>query len=165
MHIDDRLDDRLATGTAIYRSWASMKTGVMIWLWYLNAIYWFALLYLSEPEAFWAIIAYASIAPFIAVIAIRQRGLTRLSGFIHTPWLLFTIYLFLRLFTDVLGPALTPEIDAVYYWWLQVVFWSTLVCVLLDIWDIARWFNGERYVLGSVTAAMKGASKLAKTAP
>ena len=107
MHIDDRLDDRLATGTAIYRSWASMNTGVMIWLWYLNAIYWLALLYPSEPEALWALVAYVSIAPIIAVIAIGQRGLTRLSGLIHVPWLLYTIYLFLRLFTDVLGPALT----------------------------------------------------------
>lgn len=156
-------DMKLSTGRAAYRSWSSMKTWVMAWLWYLNIAYWVAILFLPRPEAFWALVSYVSIGPFIALMIISQRGLTRLSGLIHVPWIPFTAYLALRLFTDALGSRIGLVQYPLYFFWLQIVFWSTLVCVSLDVIDVIRWFAGERYVLGTPAAAAAGASKLART--
>lgn len=158
-------DASVPTGAAIFRSWKAMKTPVMIWLWYLNALYWVGFAYLAREEAVWVVAAYFAVAPIVTAMAIAQRGLTRLSGLIHLPWVPLVVYLFLRLFTDTLGPALTPAADGFYYWWLQVTLWSTAICVALDILDVIRWIGGERYVLGTPEAAAAGASKLARQAP
>jgi len=157
----EQLDPSLPLRTVALRSWWSMKTWVMVWLWYLNVLYWVGFFYLARPEAFWAIMAYLAVGPFVIALVSRQRGLTRLTGLIHLPWVPLLVYLWLRLFTDGLGPAPTPAGDPLYYFWIQLVFWSTLVCVALDIVDVMRWLAGERYVLGSPAAAAAGASKLA----
>jgi hypothetical protein len=149
-------------GTVAFRSWSSMKSWVMIWLWYLNALYWVAFFYLEQPEARWALLAYLFIGPIGMLLVRSQRGLTRLAGLMHLPWLFYLIYLGLRLFTGVLGEVAFEAVDAFYWYWLQAIFWSTLACVVLDIWDVVRWVRGERYVLGTAKAAAVGASKLAK---
>ena len=154
-------DSSLPLGTVALRSWKSMKTPVMVWLWYLNALYWVGFLYLPRPEAVWALAAYFAVGPLIAAMIISQRGLTRLAGLIHLPWVPLTAYLGLRLFTDLLGAPLAAADDAVYYFWMQLVFWSTLACISLDAIDVVRWLRGERYVLGTPAAAERGASKLA----
>jgi len=146
---------------AFHRSWRSMKGWVMAWLWALNVIYWLGLVFLPRPEAVWVLVAYAAVAPLIVVMARRQRGLTRLSGLIHLPWVPLALYLGLRLFTDLLGPALSSADGAAYVLWLQVLFWSTLVCLSADAFDVVRWFAGERFVLGTPAAHAAGASKLA----
>ena len=161
-HLATTFDPTIPTRTAALQSWLSMKTWVMVWLWYLNVLYWVGFAFLPQSEAHWALVSYAAIAPIVMVMMTRQRGLTRLSGLIHLPWLAFTVYLGLRLFSDVLGPAVSAEQQGVAYLvWLQVVFWSTGVCVVLDVVDVVRWFRGERYVLGTPAAHGVGASKLA----
>ncbi|MGB0513417.1 MAG: hypothetical protein ACPGJE_01100 [Wenzhouxiangellaceae bacterium] len=155
-------DSSIPTGQAAWQSWSAMQNWVMVWLWYLNVLYWVGFFYLSHAEAKWALISYAAIGPIVTVMIIKQRGLTRLSGLIHIPWLIFTVYLGLRLYSDALGPALTAADGGAFYAaWLHVVFWSTLICVVLDIIDVGRWFAGERYVLGTPAAQAAGASKLA----
>jgi hypothetical protein len=156
-----RFDPSLPLGTVAFRSWRSIKAPVMAWLWYLNVLYWIGFLHLGRDEAFWAVISYFAVGPLIALMVVTQRGLTRLSGLIHLPWVPFAIYLGLRLFTDRLGPPLSPADGLFYYAWLQVVFWSTCLCLLLDAVDVLRWIRGERYVLGSPEAASRGASRLA----
>lgn len=162
MQPPDTLDSNLSLRSAALRSWLSMKTGVMIWLWYLNLLYWIGFYYLPRPEAMWSTIAYLAIGPLIVAFMTRQRGLTRLSGLIHLPWVPLVTYLGLRLFTEWLGPRLSPMDDLGYYLWLQTVFWSTLICVFLDTVDVFRWLRGERYVLGSPAAVQAGACKLQK---
>lgn len=157
-----KFDPALPTGVVAFRSWRAMKTWVAVWLWYLNFIYWVAFFYLSHNEAHWAALSYVAVGPLIFFLIIRQRGLSRLSGLIHLPWLPFAAYLALRLFSDFLGPRLTPDADAFYYYWLQIVFWSTALCLAFDVVDVARWLGGDRDIIGSPAAAAKGASKLAK---
>ena len=157
----DSFDASIPLGTVIFRSWASMKNGVMAWLVYLNALYLAGFFFLDHAEAVWALISYASIGPIIVVMFVSQRGLTRLAGLIHIPWLCYLIYLALRLFTDSAG-ASSPT-GGLFDYWIQMVFWSTLVCVAFDIWDVYRWtFKHERYVLGTPAAAAADASKLAR---
>jgi hypothetical protein len=147
---------------AAYRSWSSMKTGVMVWLWFLNLLYWVAFAYWPRAEAVGVIVAYLAVGPLILWSLRRHRGLTRLSGLIHVPWVPFAAYLGLRLFSDQLGPRLSMEHDVLYYVWLQAVFFSTVVCLAFDAVDVVRWIAGERYVLGTPAAAAAGASKLAR---
>lgn len=161
MPLNDKFNADMPTAQAVLRSWLSMKTGVMLWLWYLNVLFWPSFYYLAKPEAVWIAAAYLAVGPIIAVIVSQQRGLTRLSGLIHLPWLPLLVYLAFRLFSDRQG-ALSVVHDPVYYLWLQLLFWSTLVCVALDTWDVFRWLRGERYVLGTPAAAEAGASKRAK---
>ena len=154
-------DDSLSDNAAAFQSWRSMKTWVMTWLWALNAVYWIGFYYLPRAEAIWAVVSYLAVVPIVSVMIREQRGLTRLTGLIHLPWVPYLAYLGLRLFTDMLGPSVASGGDNVYLIWLHVVFWSTLVCVALDVVDVVRWFTGERYVLGTPAAAAAGASKLA----
>jgi len=155
-------DPNIPTGKAALASWLSIKNWVMVWLWYLNVLYWIGFLFLSHAEAIWALVSYAAIGPIVTFMILKQRGLSRLSGLIHTPWLAFMIYLGLRMYTEVLGPSINVDTVGAYYAiWLHVVFWSTLICVALDIVDVARWFAGERYILGTPAAPAAGARKLA----
>ena len=155
-------DPSLPLYKVAYRSWASMKPGVMAWLWYLNAIYWIAFLYWPRGEAAGALASYLAVSLLIAWMISSQRGLTRLTGLIHLPWVPFVAYLGIRLFSDVLGERLSIEGDALYYIWLQIVFWSTSMCLVLDALDVVRWLAGERYVLGTPAAEEAGASRLAR---
>ncbi len=141
----------IATGIAVWRSWKSMKTWVMVWLWYLNVLYWLGLFWLDRPEAQWALISYVAIGPLIAGVVWPQRGFTRLSGLIHLPWLAYTLWLGLRLWTETPG--------GLYGIWLHVVFWSTALCLAFDIVDVVRWLRGTRYRLGTPAAVAAGASK------
>lgn len=151
----------IPTGQAAMQSWLAIKNRVMIWLWYLNILYWLGFFFLPHAEAFWALISYAAIGPIVGAMIIKQRGLSRLSGLIHIPWLIFSIYLGLRLYSGALGPAVTANAEEpLYVVWLYVVFWSTFVCILLDIFDVGRWFAGEKYILGTPAAHSAGASKL-----
>lgn len=163
MNLDPQatFDDSLPLSVVAFRSWRSIKTPVMIWLWYLNILYLLALLFLPRTEAVWALTAYLAVGPLIVIMIVLQRGLTRLSGLIHLPWVPLVAYLGLRLFTEQLGPQIGPEDDLVCWVWLQLIFWSTLTCITLDVVDVLRWFRGERYVLGTHAAASLGASKLA----
>lgn len=146
----------------VFRSWLSMKNGVMAWLWYLNVLYWAAFFQPGRAEAFWAALSYVAVGPILVLMVWRQGGLTRLTGLIHLPWLPFTGYLGLRLFTDALGPASSMADGTFYHLWLHGLFWSTLICLGFDVVDVIRWLAGERYVLGSPAAHAAGASKLAR---
>ncbi len=157
-----KFDPELPLRVAAFRSWRSIKTPVMVWLWYLNLLYAVGLFHLDRPEAFWAVMSWLAVGPLIAVVIVRQRGLTRLSGLIHLPWLVFTVWLGMRLFTGSAGAPLSPAQGAFYFYWLHLTFWSTLICVAFDIVDVIRWLAGERYVLGTPAAAARGASKLAR---
>lgn len=141
------------THSAIFRSWKSMKTWVMIWLWSLNAIYWPAFFWLDRVEARFALLAYFSILPFAAAIAVPQRGLTRLSGVMHLPFLVLVLWLSTRIFSNTY--------ESLYGVWLQTLFWATTICVAFDIIDVIRWFRGERYRLGTPDAVEMHASKAA----
>ena len=160
--LPDKFDSAWPIRKAAYRSWASMKTWVMAWLWYLNALYWVGFAYLERPEALWTIVSYLTVGPIIALMIVSQRGLTRASGLIHLPWVPYTVYLGLRLFTDRLGPALSFADGGLYAGWLHAVFFSTALCLAFDALDVARWLAGERYVLGTPAAHAAGASKLAR---
>lgn len=155
MSVSGEFAREIPTHRAIFRSWKSMKTWVMTWLWFLNAVYWPAFFWLDRIEARYAVVAYLMVLPFIVGLFVRQRGLTRLSGIIHLPFLVLIIWLFPRVFPSTH--------DGLYGLWLQTLFWATTVCVIFDAVDVVRWFRGERFRLGTPEAVAQRASKAAKS--
>jgi len=159
-HLPETFDRNWPLGQVAWRSWSSMKPGVMAWLWYLNALFWVAFYYLPRPEALWALVAYFAVGPVVWTMVVWQRGLTRLSGLIHLPWVPFVIWLGGRLYTDT---VLAGPDEGFYMLWLHVLFVSVVICLIIDVVDVARWWAGERYVLGTPAAAEVGASRLTAT--
>lgn len=159
-HPADAFDPDWPVGRVAWRSWLSMKPWVMVWLWYLNVLFWVAFYFLPAPEAVWALVAYFAVGPFVLGMVVWQRGLTRLSGLIHLPWMPFVIWLGWRLYTN--GVGLGPD-DGPYELWLHLLLISTTVCLVVDAIDVVRWWAGERYVLGTPAAAAAGASRLPRT--
>lgn len=153
-------DPNLPLSHVAWLSWSSMKPWVMAWLWYLNILFWMTFYYLPRLEAIWALVAYFAVGPLVWAMVASQRGLTRLSGLIHLPWVPFVIWLGWRLYTDTIlaGPD-----EGLYMLWLHVLFVSVVICLVLDVIDVVRWWNGERYVLGTPAAAKAGASRLTAT--
>lgn len=148
-------DASLATHIALFRSWKSLKPWVQIWLWFLNGLFWCALLWLDKTEARFALLAYVAVLPVGLAIIVPQRGLTRLSGLMHLPFLALVIWL--------APQVLSFQQGGLYGAWLQALFWANVVCVAFDAVDVIRWIKGERYRLGTPQAVAAGASNAAKT--
>lgn len=146
-------------GGRIVRSWASLETWVKMWLFWLNAVFLGALLFVDTPIGRWTVLAYLGAAPFLASMMIAQRGLTRLLGLAHLlPWAPLLAYLLLRVATGRLGPQLTSTSDPALFGYVCLLLLTLTVCLGFDFYDVVRWLRGERYVLGSDEAHRAGAS-------
>ncbi len=139
-----------------------MKTWVKVWLFFLNFVFLGSLAFLDDPIGRWTAIAYVAAGPLLMAIMVAQRGLTRLLGVAHlVPWTPLVAYLTCRFVSTTAGPMLVPESGALF-WYSLVLLASVLVCLAFDVYDVARWLRGERFVLGSAEAFRAGASKLAR---
>lgn len=160
-----RLPDQLSIWRAIGASWMAMKTGVKVWLFFLNGIFLLACFFLHRPSAQWILLGYLASGPLLLGFMVYQRGLTRLLGLAHLiPWIPLGIYLVLRLTTGAAGPRLTFGRAPVYTGYVVVLLAAMGICLVLDVIDVVRWWRGERYVLGSPRAAEVGASYRASVA-
>jgi hypothetical protein len=162
-----RLNAQLTTFQAIVVSWLAMKTWVKVWLFALNAVFIAAVLFWPEPLAKATILAYVASGPLLAAFMIGQRGLTRLLGIAHlVPWIPLALYVALRLTSDGLaGPRILPANDPALFAYAVLLLASLTVCLALDLWDVGRWFHGQRFRLGSNAAADAGASRIAPAPP
>lgn len=152
----DHLAPGISRTRAIARSWLSMKPLVLAWLFLFNAVMLASVFQLQTTEGRMIVAAYVASGPWLAVIAIAQRGLTRLLGLAHLiPFLPLLAFMTSR------GAGLggQPAMNL-------TLFWLTLValaaCLALDARDVWRWFAGETFRLGSYNAAKKAASGLAR---
>jgi hypothetical protein len=144
----DHLPPHLSTMGAIAASWLSMKSRVKAWMCMVNLVFLGTLLFLPDPTANFMLAAYMASGPWLLAIMIAQRGLTRFLGVAHlVPWL----PLLLVLLTHI------RELP-VYYVVAAVVI---AICLAFDVYDLVRWFAGERFRLGAEAAARAGASILA----
>ena len=130
-----------------------MKPWVMAWLWFLNLVYLSALFWLDHPEARYTLVAYVAVFPIAVAIVIPQRGLTRLSGLMHFPFLILILWLAPRVFTSW-------PVD-LFNAWIILLFSTTAICIVFDIVDIFRWCRVERYRFGTPEAVRWNASKAA----
>ena len=143
----------------IAKSWMALKTWVKIWLLFLNIVLIGSFAFLHDPAGRWTAIAYIAAGPILVAIMVPMRGLSRILGLGHiVPWLPLLIYLGLRISSEAVGPQLTAKVNPVLFWYVMIVIATVGVCLALDVYDIIRWFRGEKYIIGSEEAFRAGAS-------
>lgn len=161
MEPDHEPPQNLGTIRAIGQSWLSMKTWVKMWLFFLNGVFLVSLYFWPRNEVKWILLAYIASAPLLFGFMVYQRGLTRLLGLAHLiPWTPLLIYLTIRLESGLTVTTTSTRMDATFYGYLVTLTACLVVCLALDLIDVIRWINGERYVLGTEEAARSNASKL-----
>lgn len=157
---DAHLSQSLTTTRAIMVSWLSMKTWVKVWLLAVNAAFVGAIAFWPSPLVKLTLAAYVASGPWLAAIAIAQRGLTRLLGMAHLiPWSPLLAALLAHWFNGAAEPGSSDPVGMREY--LLALTACLAVCIVLDVVDVWRWTNGERYRLGSKAAHSAGASRLA----
>jgi hypothetical protein len=155
---DDHLPVHLPLLRSIGVSWNSMKLWIKVWLFGVNGAFLAALVFWPEPAAKFALAAYVASGPWLLAIMIAQRGLTRMLGIAHLiPWIPLTIYLILRLTSDMAGPRLVVG-ESWLATYAAVLLFVIGICQAFDIYDLARWIRGQQFRLGSPNAVKAGAS-------
>lgn len=144
---------------AIGASWMAMKLWVKVWLFALNGIFLAAIAFWPEPAAKLTLAAYVATGPLLFAYMAVQRGLTRVLGVAHlAPWVPLAGYLVMRLTGEGAGPRVTFGDAPGLFVYVLALLGMVGVCLAFDVYDVIRWFRGERYRLGSPTAAALGAS-------
>lgn len=147
----------------VAKSWMALKTWVKIWLVCLNIVLVGSFAFLHDAAGRWTAVAYVATGPILLAIMLRIRGLSRILGLGHiVPWVPLLIYLGLRVSSDAVGPRLTAEASPALFWYVMIVVTTVGVCLVFDVYDLVRWFRGERYVMGSEEAFRAGASLRAR---
>lgn len=144
------LPPALSRGRAIGSSWLAMKTWVKLWLFALNGIFLAAIGFWPTPLAKYTLAAYVASGPLLFVLVVFQRGMTRVTGLAHLiAWLPLICYLGLRLSGDMVGPQITVTGDPMLFGYSSLLTAMIAICLLFDIYDVARWLGGNRARLGS----------------
>lgn len=149
---------------AIGRSWLALKGWVKTWLFVLNGVFLAGIALLRvDPAVKLALFAYVATAPYLVVLMLMQRGLSRGLGVAHiVPWTPLVAYLAIRLSADTyLGPRLTAEAQPVLLGYVAMLLGCIAVCLAFDYYDVVRWLRGERYLMGDEEAYRSGASRRA----
>lgn len=135
----------------IGRSWLALKRWVKVWLFLLNAVFLAAFFFLSrDPIAATILWLYLASGPFLLIIMVFQRGLSRLLGTAHLiPWLPLLGYLLLRLSTDIVGPRVGVDSEPILFLYSVTVTAVLAVCLGFDLYDLRRWMKGETALIGS----------------
>jgi hypothetical protein len=119
----------------------------------LNGVFLAAFAFGRDPLAFWTLVAYASSGPLLLGIMRLRGGLTGLLGLAHLfPSMPLLAYLVARLSTSAAGPTIVAADDPALFAYAVVLIAAVGACLALDLWDVARWFRGERCVLGTHAA-------------
>jgi hypothetical protein len=144
-------------------SWLAMKTWVKIWLFWLNLVLLNSVFFLDEPLGQYTLLSLPPTIMLLVLIAYRYSGLVRLLGIGHLiPWIPLLTYAELRLLTNWVGSKILFINSPYLFLWAVALVISLTICLVFDVFDIIRWYRGERYVLGTKAAFLAGASKLSR---
>ncbi len=120
---------------AIINSWRAIPTWVKIWLFFLNAVFIYAIALWPDRISTVTLVAYVATAPLLMAQMAYDGGLRRILGLAHlVPWVPLLLWLFVegnaQIYTWVLGGVLA-------------------VCLSLDVLDVVKFWRGERSIIGS----------------
>ena len=140
-------------------SWLALKTWVKLWLLWLNLVLWSAVFFLGDPLGQYTLLSLIPAVAILLAISHRYSGLVRLLGLGHLiPWVPLLTYVELRLSTSWVGSTITWD-SPTFFIWAMMLALSLAICLAFDSIDVIRWYQGERYVLGSAAAFRAKASK------
>jgi hypothetical protein len=138
-------------------SWLSLKSWVKIWLFFLNFVFITVIVFWNRSEFLWILTAYVASGPLLLFIAYHQRGLTRLLGIAHIiPWVPLLVLIGVSLYQFM--PVWRS--DPYYFFYLLMLLDVLIICLSFDVYDVYRWYKGERYIMGSKEAYTHGASDI-----
>jgi len=144
-------------------SWLAMKTWVKVWLFWLNIVLFSAVFFINEPLGQYTLLSLIPTVILLLVIAYHYGGLVRLLGLGHLiPWTPLLTYAILRLSTHWVGPKIVLTNSPWLFLWAILLVLSLAICLAFDLYDVLRWWRGERYILGSKAAFFAKASKLSR---
>lgn len=124
---------------AITTSWMTLPHWVKIWLFILNGAFLWSIFHWSDGFAKITLLAFVATGPLLMGQLAFDGGLRRILGLAHlVPWAPFLVWLLW---------APHPE-HAVY---AQVLTGIVAMCLAFDIYDIIRFFNGDRAIIGRET--------------
>lgn len=130
---------------SIGKSWLALPNFVKAWLLVLNVIFLLSPVFLTWPKAAVVLLAYVATGPLLLGFAAVRGGMTRDMGVGHLiPWLPLLAWLTVEVRQSEMG-----DTGMVYILVLALV---TTACLLMDVYDLARWLWGERQVLGMPNA-------------
>ena len=130
---------------AIGKSWVALKTWVKVWLFLLNGVFLAVIIFWPEPLAKYVLIAYTASGPLLIAIMFMQRGLTRILGVAHLiPWVPLLVYLVFEL------GSTTANIQHLGF--AIILFLVVALCLIFDVYDLLRWYKGDRFRYGSTAA-------------
>lgn len=122
---------------AITKSWLALPLWVRIWLFVLNAVFLYAIALWPDRISAVTLTAFVATGPLLMAQIAYDGGLRRILGLAHIiPWVPLLLWLFIQgetqIYTWILGGVLVP-------------------CLALDLFDVARFWRGERGVIGEQT--------------
>jgi hypothetical protein len=121
----------------IGRSWLALPAWVKWWLFALNAVFLAAPLVWPWSSAKVILLAYGASGPLLSAFAVWSGGLTRSMGVGHLlPWIPLLFWL-----------ATVPLPSAGYALLLAAM---VVICLAFDVYDLVRWWRGDRAILGPV---------------
>jgi hypothetical protein len=121
----------------IGRSWLALPTWVKWWLFALNAVFLAAPLVWPWNSAKVVLLAYAASGPLLFAFVVWSGGLTRSMGVGHLlPWTPLLFWL-----------ASVPLPSAGYAVLLAAM---VVICLAFDVYDLVRWWRGDRAILGAL---------------
>ena len=83
------------------------------------------------------IMLLATITGFIiGVLLHKRKGMTRILGFMHAPWL-FAIFFLIK-------GIVTSEAFDLYNLWMAIALVLTSLSLILDIRDLAKYYSGHK---------------------
>ncbi len=126
----------------IGQSWLSLPVWVKTWLFALNAVFLAAPAFLPWQTASVVLIAYVASGPLLIGFVAYAGGLTRATGIGHlVPWPPLLVWL-------VMQPGLLDG-NALGFGLAALLAGMIAVCLVFDLYDVARWLRGERKILGT----------------
>lgn len=66
----------------------------------------------------------------------KRKGMTRILGLMHLPWV-FAVFFLVK-------AMITRGVSDMYGLWMVVALVLTSVSLIIDIWDVVRYCSGEK---------------------
>jgi hypothetical protein len=126
----------------IGRSWMALPLWVKLWLAALNAVFLAAPSLLTWEAARVVLLGYVASGPLLLAFAGGAGGLTRHMGIAHLVTFVPMLGLLLT------GTMLEAQTDTGFAF--AMVFAAMVgLCLALDLYDLLRWLQGDRAVIGA----------------
>lgn len=113
----------------------TMPIAVRVWVAVLMLVNMGALFFLPRVEA-WVVLGALMLGGVLQALIFSRKGFVRLLGLGHLHWLPMLVWMYSRIETIRLDPAL--------YGWILLLTMVNGISLIVDIADVVRYLRGEK---------------------